>query len=543
MKHNKEHIKEIFNTIWKKIINRNKNGNLQSHTQSEDPDIEPIANKQMRLAFNKKRPQNSDKKSKLSKPRQLTLPLRIPKSPTLKTYTNVDKFVKDNFNKNTYIGPDLSDFGFTMSHKPGFRLSPGTEVDEPFRDTMYIVPGPIMKWYNTAVKKKIKADKDSAQERMKSLTTQPNEPKLDDEEIAISEITSIIQEIVEEELSEINHTTDSAGGTIIAQGAPGSVIRFATENPDIIKQMRDWIKDCQWQDLPDEAAVDELSDEEVLRGIQNNYDGGIKDFLRGSNSQAQVPVGYKESLKENWSSGQQDDAPDGFSNDYQRAFAHSQATTPRENQTEKAKQLAKTGKFVVLVGHPVYCRTTDAVLGMSTTIEKVCNSREEAEKELEKFNTAEHSDDHVSIIGPDNLEPKQHKDTTGDDVPFQEGVGYVYDKDMKKDPKHIPGERWRVKYEEGFSKSELKGVIKELINEMWYGSKNDVEGDETHDEPVNEVIFDTISELEKFVKKLPRQEVDKITAISQEMGLGAMDSIIEYIRRIEKEKKSLPIKK
>ena len=67
MKHNKEHIKEIFNTIWKKIINRNKNGNLQSHTQSEDPDIEPIANKQMRLAFNKKRPQNSDKKSKLSK--------------------------------------------------------------------------------------------------------------------------------------------------------------------------------------------------------------------------------------------------------------------------------------------------------------------------------------------------------------------------------------------------------------------------------------------------------------------------------------------
>ena len=305
--------------------------------------------------------------------------------------------------------------------------------------------------------------------------------------------------------------------------------------------MRDWIKDCQWQDLPDEVAVDELSDEEVLRGIQNNYDGGIKDFLRGSNSQAQVPVGYKESLKENWSSGQQDDAPDGFSNDYQRAFAHSQATTPRENQTEKAKQLAKTGKFVVLVGHPVYCRTTDAVLVISTTIEKVCNSREEAEKELEKFKMVEHSDDHVSIIGPDNLEPKQHKDTPGDDVPFQEGVGYVYDKDMKKDPKHIPGERWRVKYEEGFSKSELRGVIKELINEMWYGSKNDVEGDETHDEPVNE-IFDTYTELEKFVKQLPAEEIKKITTISQEMGLGAFDSIVEYLRRIEKAKKQKPQK-
>jgi hypothetical protein len=361
--------------------------------------------------------------------------------------------------------------------------------------------------------------------------------------ISVTEVTSMIQEIIEEELNEINHTTDSSGNTIISQGAPGSVIRFATENPDIIKQMRDWIKDCQWQDLPDEASVDELSDEEVLRGIQNNYDGGIKDFLRGSNSQAQVPVGYKESLKENWSSGQQDDVPDGFSNDSQRTFAHSQTTTPRENATKKAKELAKSGKYVVLVEVPIFCKSTGACLGSDISIHHIANTRDEAGEEAQKAYKAGHGDYNISVIGPEDLEPKKSEPTQPEiDIPFQEGVGYVYDKDMKKDPKHIPGERWRVKYEEGFSKSELRGVIKELINEMWYGSKNDVEGDETHNEPVNE-IFDTYSKLEKFVKQLPPEEIKKITTISQEMGLGAFDSIVEYLRRIEKEKKSLKIKK
>ena len=188
---------------------------------------------------------------------------------------------------------------------------------------------------------------------------------------------------------------------------------------------------------------------------------------------------------------------DGYTNDYQRAFAHSQTTTPRENATKKAKELAKQGKFVVLVEAPVYCKSTDACLGSSIVIHKVCNTREEAEGEQEKFNVAEHSDERVYIIGPDNLEPKQHKDTNSDDVPFQEGVGYVHDKDMKKDPKHIPGERWRIKFQsdsdlkkhgntemssvkEGISKQDLKSVIKELVSEMW-DSKNDVNGDEVHD--------------------------------------------------------------
>lgn len=66
----------------------------------------------------------------------------------------------------------------------------------------------------------------------------------------------------------------------------------------------------------------------------------------------------------------------------------------------------------------------------------------------------------------------------------EEGVGYVYDKDMKKDPKHISGKRWTIKFQssgdlgkhgntekspisETITKNEIKSVIKDLINEMW----------------------------------------------------------------------------
>jgi hypothetical protein len=65
-----------------------------------------------------------------------------------------------------------------------------------------------------------------------------------------------------------------------------------------------------------------------------------------------------------------------------------------------------------------------------------------------------------------------------------EGFGYVHDKDMKKDPKHISGERWRIKFDsdskilkelnpndivENIKSSEVKEIIQEIINEMWAG--------------------------------------------------------------------------
>lgn len=94
-----------------------------------------------------------------------------------------------------------------------------------------------------------------------------------------------------ESVKEVNATTDSSGKTIAAVGAPGSVARFTTENPDAIKQMKDWALDCQWMDQED---IEEMGDEEILRGVQRHYEGGIKQFLRDANSKAEVPIGYKE---------------------------------------------------------------------------------------------------------------------------------------------------------------------------------------------------------------------------------------------------------
>jgi D-mannonate dehydratase len=107
---------------------------------------------------------------------------------------------------------------------------------------------------------------------------------------------------------------------------------------------------------------------------------------------------------------------------------------------------------------------------------------------------------------------------------------------MKKDPKHIPGKRWTVKYDEktiteGISKLELRGVIKELINEMWYGSKNDVEGDETHDESLNEIL-NTYDSLINYVSSLPQEEQIKISWLMKEKQLSAYDAVLEYIKSL-----------
>jgi len=311
----------------------------------------------------------------------------------------------------------------------------------------------------------------------------------------LSHIAAIIKEIVKEELQVADKTVGDTE-------SPSS--RFASEHPDLIKQMREWVKECQWDDIDEESDVDGIDVQTLLTGIQNNFDGGIKEFIRTSNSQAQTPQGFKE----NQSAGQHDDS-DGYSNDSQRAFAHSQATTPRRNATEKAKRLAKSGKYVVLVEVPTFCKSTDACLGNDISIHHVANTRDEAAEEAQKAYKAGHGDYNVSVMGPEDLEPKKSNPTTPeDDVPFQEGVGYVYDKDMKKDPKHIPGERWRVKFEENVSKRELKGIIKELVSEMWYGSKNDAEGDETR-EGVLQDPFKVHSSLSKMVSRPNKHVISK----------------------------------
>jgi hypothetical protein len=151
---------------------------------------------------------------------------------------------------------------------------------------------------------------------------------------------------------------------------------------------------------------------------------------------------------------------DGYSNQSQRAFAHSKMTTPINNDTEKAKELAKQGKYVVVVTDDVHCKSTDAVLGCSVSIYKVCDNAQEANDVIAKLHTENGGDIRADIISPESLKPKQQPDSTptsNDDVPFEEGYG---EGDMKKDKKKaFANARWTVKF------NEIKSIIKDVINE------------------------------------------------------------------------------
>lgn len=80
-------------------------------------------------------------------------------------------------------------------------------------------------------------------------------------------------------VSEVNHDKADNGQLVIAQGAPGSIIRFTTTHPVLMKHMRDWVKDVKWREVSDEADIDDMTDEEILRGVEKHYQGGIKQFM------------------------------------------------------------------------------------------------------------------------------------------------------------------------------------------------------------------------------------------------------------------------
>lgn len=53
-------------------------------------------------------------------------------------------------------------------------------------------------------------------------------------------------------------------------------------SPETVKQMRDWIKDCQWGDLEPED-IDEMSDQGIINGVKKHYEGGLQQFIKDSN--------------------------------------------------------------------------------------------------------------------------------------------------------------------------------------------------------------------------------------------------------------------
>lgn len=43
-----------------------------------------------------------------------------------------------------------------------------------------------------------------------------------------------------------------------------------------IAAMREWINECQWGDI---ESADELTDFEVIQGVDDNVDGGLAEFI------------------------------------------------------------------------------------------------------------------------------------------------------------------------------------------------------------------------------------------------------------------------
>ena len=158
---------------------------------------------------------------------------------------------------------------------------------------------------------------------------------------------------------------------------------------------------------------------------------------------------------------------------------------------------------------------------------------------------------------------------------MEEGFGWVYAKDRKKDPKSIPGEHWRIKFQsardlkkhgsvkkESISKNEIRDIIKELVDEMWIAweqeeEKNNDDNKISHKQTTNgrnimkkEEVKRLVEELVEEIKNedygsvkeqkfrnlikriitLPTSEKDKIRLLKKKAleGLGKIKSYIGW---------------
>lgn len=53
-----------------------------------------------------------------------------------------------------------------------------------------------------------------------------------------------------------------------------------TYTDEIIKEMREWAKDCSWrEDEEDNSFIDDLTDLEIIRGVEKNFAGGLAEAV------------------------------------------------------------------------------------------------------------------------------------------------------------------------------------------------------------------------------------------------------------------------
>jgi len=198
------------------------------------------------------------------------------------------------------------------------------------------------------------------------------------------------------------------------------------EKIDLINQISDDYKSLHGM-RPRMIKYEELTIEQ-LRTIAADLAEDIKNEMdREEQDEKQHQVATQNALTpKKWTVGdvsnleeihpdELEDFGDGYTNDSQRAFANSQATTPRYNDTKKANKLAAQGKYVVLVIDNVHCKATDAVLGQNISIHSVYDSKEEAYKEADKLNAY---CDGVDIISPETIKSDNNTYKI-EDVPFE----------------------------------------------------------------------------------------------------------------------------
>lgn len=46
----------------------------------------------------------------------------------------------------------------------------------------------------------------------------------------------------------------------------------------LVPFMREWALDCAWSEEPED--IERMTDAQVIRGVQRNYDGGLAQFVR-----------------------------------------------------------------------------------------------------------------------------------------------------------------------------------------------------------------------------------------------------------------------
>ena len=66
--------------------------------------------------------------------------------------------------------------------------------------------------------------------------------------------------------------------------------------PELIRQAKDWIADCEWADILCQSDIDSLRPESVFASVQKHYSGGWEQFIKDGEGESMA----RHTLGEIW---------------------------------------------------------------------------------------------------------------------------------------------------------------------------------------------------------------------------------------------------